>query len=81
MFQAKQIAAVLIAVCFVGAGEAATRPQPPGAAQNVTIQPSGRAYLFRGFIGASLRPVPKRIGESVSDRLRHFAVAIAVILD
>jgi hypothetical protein len=51
MFQAKQIAAVLIAVSFASAGKAATRPHPPGAAQNVTIQPSGRAYLFRGFIG------------------------------
>ena len=51
MFQAKQIAAVLIAACLASTGEAATRLQPPGAAQNVTIQPSGRAYLFRGFIG------------------------------
>ena len=51
MFQAKQIAAVLIAVCFVSTDEAATRLQPPGTPQSVTIQPSGRAYLFRGFIG------------------------------
>jgi hypothetical protein len=51
MFQARQIAAVLIAVCLTGAGEAATRLEPSGAAQQVTIQPRGRAYLFRGFIG------------------------------
>jgi len=51
MFQARQIAAVFIAVCLTGAGEAATRLEPQGAAQQVTIQPRGRAYLFRGFIG------------------------------
>jgi hypothetical protein len=51
MFQAKQIAAVLIAVCLASFGEAATRLEPPGGAEKVTIQPRGRAYLFRGFIG------------------------------
>ena len=51
MFQSKHIAAVLIAVCLASTGEAATRLEPPGTAQKVTIQPRGRAYLFRGFIG------------------------------
>jgi hypothetical protein len=51
MFRAKHVAAVLIAICLVGTGEAASRLEPPGAAEKVTIQPRGRAYLFRGFIG------------------------------
>jgi hypothetical protein len=50
MFHAKHIV-VLIAVCLAGTGQAATRLEPPGAAQKVTIPPRGRAYLFRGFIG------------------------------
>jgi hypothetical protein len=51
MFHRKSIAAVLIAMCLASIGEAATRLEPPGAAEKVTIQPRGRAYLFRGFIG------------------------------
>jgi len=51
MFHTKHIAAVLIAVCLASTGEAATRLEPSGAAQKVTIQPRERAYLFRGFIG------------------------------
>jgi LysM domain len=52
MFQIKHTAAAaLIAICLAGTGEAATRLEPPGATQKVTIQPRGRAYLFRGFIG------------------------------
>jgi hypothetical protein len=51
MFQVKHIAAVLIAMCLASSGEAATRLEPPGAAKKVTVQPRGRAYLFRGFIG------------------------------
>jgi hypothetical protein len=51
MFQAKQIAAVLIAVCLANTSEAATRVESLGAAEKATIQPHGRAYLFRGFIG------------------------------
>jgi len=38
-------------MCLASFGEAATRLEPPGAAEKVTIQPPGRAYLFRGFIG------------------------------
>src|SRR4029077_5448752 len=33
------------------AGAAAARLARLGAAEKVTIQPAGRAYLFRGFIG------------------------------
>jgi len=51
MFQAKQIVAVLIVACLASTGEAATRLERPSAAEKVTIQPRGRAYLFRGFIG------------------------------
>jgi hypothetical protein len=51
MFHAKLIAAVLIAICLASISEAATRLEPPGAAKKVTVQPRGRAYLFRGFIG------------------------------
>jgi hypothetical protein len=47
----QRIAAVLIAICFASTGEAATLLEPPGAAKKVTVQPRGRAYLFRGFIG------------------------------
>jgi hypothetical protein len=51
MFQAKHFAAVLIAICLAGTGEAAPRLELPGAPNKVTVQPRGRAYLFRGFIG------------------------------
>ena len=51
MFHPKHIAAVLIAMCLATTGDAASRLEPPGAAEKVTIQPHGRAYLFRGFIG------------------------------
>jgi len=51
MFHAKHIAAALMAVCLASTGEAATRLESQGAAQQMTIQPRGRAYLFRGFIG------------------------------
>jgi LysM domain len=51
MFHTKHIAGVLIAVCLASTGEAATRLEPPGATQKLTVQPGGRAYLFRGFIG------------------------------
>jgi LysM domain len=51
MVHPKHIAAVLIALCLASAGEAATRLEPPGVAEKLTIQPRGRAYLFRGFIG------------------------------
>jgi hypothetical protein len=51
MFHAKHIAAALMAVCLANTGEAATRLETQGAAQQVTIQQRGRAYLFRGFIG------------------------------
>jgi hypothetical protein len=46
MVRAKYIAAVLIAACLAGTGEAAT-PEAPAAANS-----RGRAYLFRGLIGA-----------------------------
>jgi LysM domain len=51
MFQVKHIAAVLITICLASTGEAAPLLQPPGTAKKVTVQPRGRAYLFRGFIG------------------------------
>jgi hypothetical protein len=51
MFHTKHFAAVLIAICLASTGEAAPRLEPPGAANKVTVQPRGRAYLFRGFIG------------------------------
>ena len=51
MFHTRHFAAVLIAICLAGTGEAAPRLEPPGAANKVTVQPRGRAYLFRGFIG------------------------------
>jgi LysM domain len=51
MFHPKHIAAILIAMCLTSTSDAASRLEPPGAAENVTIQPRGRAYLFRGFIG------------------------------
>jgi hypothetical protein len=51
MFQAKPLVAVLIAVCLASTGEAATRLESHGATEQATIQPRGRAYLFRGFIG------------------------------
>jgi len=50
MFHTRHFAAVLIAICLAGTGEAAPRLEPPGAANKVTVQPRGRAYLFRGFI-------------------------------
>ena len=51
MFHPKHIAAVLIAMCLASTGDAASRLELPGAAEKMTIQPRGRAYLFRGFIG------------------------------
>ena len=51
MFHPKHIAAVLIAMCLASTGDAASRLEPPAAAEKVAIQPHGRAYLFRGFIG------------------------------
>jgi hypothetical protein len=51
MFHPKHIAAVLLAMCVTSIGDAATRLEPPGAAEKLTIQPRGRAYLFRGFMG------------------------------
>jgi hypothetical protein len=55
MVQAKHIAAslaaVLIVACFASTGETATRLEPPSAVAKVTIEPRGRAYLFRGMAG------------------------------
>ena len=51
MFHPKHIAGVLIAMCLASTGDAGSRLEPPGAAEKMTIQPRGRAYLFRGFIG------------------------------
>jgi LysM domain-containing protein len=50
-FRPKHIAVVLIAMCLANTGDAASRLQPPGGAEKVTIQSRGRAYIFRGFIG------------------------------
>ena len=52
MVQAKHIAAVLIATCLAGAGEAATVLEPPSPVQKIAMNTHGRAYLFRGLIGA-----------------------------
>jgi len=54
MVQAKHIAAVLIAagLAGAGAGEAATVLEPPSPVQRVAMNAHGRAYLFRGLIGA-----------------------------
>ena len=41
----------MIAVCLASSGEAAPRLESQTAAQQVTMPPRGRAYLFRGFIG------------------------------
>jgi hypothetical protein len=46
MTPVKYIAAFLIAVCLAGIGESATAQTPAAAS------PRGRAYLFRGLIGA-----------------------------
>jgi hypothetical protein len=51
MFHRKHIAAILIAMCLANTSDAASRLEPPGAAEKLTIQPRGRAYLFRGFMG------------------------------
>ena len=51
MFHPKHISAILIAMCLASTGDAASRLELPGAAEKVAIQPRGRAYLFRGFIG------------------------------
>ena len=51
MFHAKHIAAILIAMCLASTGDAASRLEPPSTAEKEAIQPRGRAYLFRGFIG------------------------------
>ena len=51
MFHPKHIVAVLIAMCLASTGDAASRLEPSGAAEKEAIQPRGRGYLFRGFIG------------------------------
>jgi len=51
MLQTKHIAALLIAVCLAGRGEAATPLEPPTAAGKIKVESHGRAYLFRGLIG------------------------------
>jgi hypothetical protein len=50
MVQAKHIAALLIAACLASTGAAATPLEPPSADGKVTVEPRGRAYLFRGLI-------------------------------
>jgi len=54
MVFAKHIAALLIAACLAGAGagEAATVLAPPNPIQKIAMDVRGRAYLFRGLIGA-----------------------------
>ncbi len=56
MVQAKHIAAffaaVLIATGLAATGAAAAPPEQPGAAVRAVVSPHGRAYLFRGLIGA-----------------------------
>jgi hypothetical protein len=51
MFHPKHIAAILIAMCLASTSDAGSWLEPPGAAEKLTIQPRGRAYLFRGFMG------------------------------
>jgi hypothetical protein len=51
MVRAKHIAALLIATCLAATGEAAIA-QTPSASGKATGHGRGRAYLFRGLIGA-----------------------------
>src|SRR6516165_7598646 len=51
IFQYKHIERALTVICLASTGETAPRLEPPDAAKKVTVQPRGRAYLFRGFIG------------------------------
>jgi hypothetical protein len=50
MVQAKHIAALLIAACLASTAAAAAPFEAPSVAEKVTIEPRGRAYLFRGLI-------------------------------
>jgi hypothetical protein len=73
MFHTKLIAGVLIAICLAGTGEAASRLEPPGAAEKVTVPPRGRAYLFRGFIGLTDWGM-----DVLTDRINHTGVTADV---
>jgi hypothetical protein len=74
MFHPKHIAAVLIAMCLASTGDAAGRLEPPGAGEKVTIQPRGRAYLFRGFIGL----ITDRGMDELTDRINRTGVTADV---
>ena len=57
MFHSKQIAAVLIAMCLASTGDAASRLEPPGAAEKMTIQPRGRAPMSVSDPFRTFRPI------------------------
>jgi len=66
MFHPKHIAAVLIAMCLASTGDAASRLEPTGAAEKMTMQSRGRAYLFRGFIGLLTDRGMDKLSERIS---------------
>ena len=74
MFHPNHIAAVLIAMCLASTGDAASRLEPPGAAEKVTIQLRGRAYLFRGFIGL----ITDRGMDKLTERINRIGVTADV---
>jgi hypothetical protein len=50
MVQTKHIAALLITACLASTAAPAASLEAPSVAEKVTIEPRGRAYLFRGLI-------------------------------
>jgi hypothetical protein len=89
MVQAKHIAALLIAACLASTGAAATPLEPPSADGKVTVEPRGRAYLFRGLIGLidwGMDELAQRINRTgvtadISSHLMWRAVANQAISD
>jgi hypothetical protein len=89
MVQAKHIAALLIAACLGSTGAAAKPLEPPSADGKVTVEPRGRAYLFRGLIGLidwGMDELAQRINRTgvtadISSHLMWRAVANQAISD
>jgi hypothetical protein len=89
MVQAKHIAALLIAACLASTGAAATPLEPPSADGKVTVEPRGRAYLFRGLISLidwGMDELAQRINRTgvtadISSHLMWRAVANQAISD
>jgi hypothetical protein len=89
MVQAKHIAAVFIAACLASTGTTATPLEPPNTAGKVTVEPRGRAYLFRGLIGVidwGMDELAQRINRTgvtadISSHLMWRAVANQAISD